>query len=491
VQPEYAPLALAWGEVQTNTVYQVKNPMGLLKRSGMVAILGLGLGLVIACSHTPQRDSAQSTAQVDGAREWGNNLTLYEVNVRQFTPEGTFAAFAEHLPRLKDLGVGIIWLMPIHPIGEKNRKGELGSYYAVRDYLGINAEFGTLADLKNLVGKAHDLGMYVIIDWVGNHTAWDNSLATEHPDWYVHDKDGDFVAPVADWADVIHLDYKNTEMRRYMIDALAYWVREVDIDGYRCDVAHMVPVGFWEEARRALDAIKPVFMLAEAEGPEYHRFAFDSTYAWALHGMMNELVKGKKTLADLEAHMAAQLQSYPEDAYQMMFTSNHDENTWNGTVDERLGPAAEVFAVFAGTVPGIPLIYGGQEAGLNKRLKFFDKDLIDWREDSRGALYRALVHLKRENPALWHGKNGGDYTRLQTGKDAMVLGFMRSRGEHQVLVILNFSAEPQEVTLSGKAIVGTYTDLLGKEVVVFGEAPTVELEGWGYLVLTQSPASTN
>ena len=232
--------------------------------------------------------------------EWSKNLSIYEVNIRQYTPEGTFNAFSEHLPRLKELGTDIIWLMPIHPIGEKNRKGTLGSYYAVKDYFGINTEFGTEEDFHNLISKIHELDMYVIIDWVANHSAWDNDLINLHPEWYSKNENGEIISPVDDWTDVADFNYDVPEMREYMIKALKYWVQDFDIDGYRCDVAGMVPTSFWNDARLEHDKIKPVFMLAEAEEPELHEYAFDMTYAWSMHFLWNDIAQGKKTVADLD-----------------------------------------------------------------------------------------------------------------------------------------------------------------------------------------------
>lgn len=214
--------------------------------------------------------------------EWTKDAVLYQINTRQFTPEGTFRAAERELPRLKALGVDILWLMPVHPIGEKHRKGTLGSPYSVRDYYGVNPEFGTKADLKHFVDAAHAQGMHVILDWVANHTAWDNPLVKDHPDWYARGWKGDFhPTPWWDWTDIVNLDYSHPGLRKYMTDAMTYWVREIGVDGYRCDVAGFVPLDFWNNARAELDAIKPVFMLAEWESRDLHAKAFDATYAWS------------------------------------------------------------------------------------------------------------------------------------------------------------------------------------------------------------------
>jgi glycosidase len=308
--------------------------------------------------------------------EWSRNATIYEVNIRQFTLEGTFNAFSEQIPRLKKMGIDILWLMPVAPIGEKNRKGSLGSYYSVRDYKAINPEFGTLDDFKKVVEKAHQEGMKVIIDWVANHTSWDNPWITEHPDWYTKDSLGNMISPY-DWTDVVQLDYTKKDVWNGMVDVLKYWIRETDIDGYRCDVAWKVPVEFWDFARTELDKVKPVFMLAEAEIPQYHTRAFDMTYAWELHHLLNSIAQGKKNVRSLDSLLIRQDTLFPADAYRMLFTSNHDENSHKGTEFERMGEGSICMAVLTATLPGMPLLYSGQESAFNKRLRFYDKDTID------------------------------------------------------------------------------------------------------------------
>ncbi|MEI7983677.1 MAG: alpha-amylase family glycosyl hydrolase, partial [Bacteroidota bacterium] len=270
--------------------------------------------------------------------EWSRNATIYEVNIRQYTPEGTFKAFESHLPRLKEMGVDIIWLMPVHPIGEKNRKGKLGSYYSVKDYYGVNPDFGTLDDFKELVQKIHGMGMYVIIDWVANHSAWDNALAKDHPDWYTKTKGGNFEpTPWYDWEDVIDFDYDQPGIRKYMTEALKYWVRETDIDGFRCDVAGFIPVDFWENARTELDSIKPVFMLAEWESRDLHKKAFDMTYSWGLWNNMHAATIGKKGTGGLVEYLAHDVNTFPKGAYRMTFTDNHDKNSWEGNQYSNFG----------------------------------------------------------------------------------------------------------------------------------------------------------
>ncbi|TSA30493.1 MAG: alpha-amylase [Bacteroidetes bacterium] len=414
--------------------------------------------------------------------EWSRNATIYEVNVRQFTPEGTFRAFEEHLPRLQQMGVKILWLMPINPIGEENRKGTLGSYYAVKDYLEVNPAYGTKKDFRHLVEKIHELGMYVIIDWVANHTAWDNPLLVEHPEWYLKDSTGAIIPPVADWSDVAGLDYSNPALWGYMSDALQYWVREFNIDGYRCDVAGMLPVGFWNRAVPEIKKLKPIFMLAEWETPDMHDTAFDATYSWDFYHLMNELAKEEKPLRDIDTLLKKERKSYPSHAFRMRFTSNHDENSWNGTEYERLGEAAQAFALLTFTFPGIPLIYTGQESAMNKRLSFFDKDTVPWLDYPLGPFYTRLVKLKLDHPVLDAGETGGTYQRVHSTNDSAVLAFVRKNPEEQILVVLNLSPKEQEVGLKGKDFSGAYTEIFTQANVTLGKGKTLTLEPWGYRV---------
>ena len=426
--------------------------------------------------------------------EWSRNLSIYEVNVRQFSPGGTFEEFEKHLQRLKDMGVGIIWFMPIHPIGADNRKGSLGSYYSVKDYRDVNPEFGTLEGFKTLVGKIHDMGMYVIIDWVANHSAWDNPIAEAHPEWYTQDIHGNIVAPNNDWTDVADLNYNSPELWHYMIDAMKFWVEEIGIDGFRCDVAGMVPLEFWNVARAELDKIKPVFMLAEWETPEHHEYAFDMTYGWDLYRLMNKLAQRLVPTSAIGTYLERQAATYPEDAYRMYFTSNHDVNSWEGTTSERLGDGATVFAVLAATLDGMPLVYGGQEAGLDRRLEFFEKDEIAWRDHRLAEVYATLLNLKMDNKALWNGSSGGGVTWVHTSNDGAVFAFVRKMDGDKVLVITNLSDVAQEVRLSGTAHLGGYTDVFAtddRDDIYFTGDETVGLGPWDYKVYADpAPART-
>lgn len=412
--------------------------------------------------------------------EWVKNATIYEVNIRQFTPEGTFGAFEKHLPRLKAMGVDILWLMPIHPIGELNRKGSLGSYYAVRDYRGINPEFGTHEDFAHLVDAAHNLGMKVIIDWVANHTSPDALWIEEGKlDWYTLDSLGKVQPTIGtDWWDVADLNYDNPAMRKEMIACMEYWVRDFNIDGYRCDVAGWVPMDFWNAARAALDQIKPVFMLAEAEGKELYS-AFEMTYGWEFHHILNDVAKGKKNAADVQAYF--ERMQLPAGAFHMNFTSNHDENSWNGTEMERMGEARFAMAVMAATIQGMPLVYNGQETSLDRRLKFFDKDSINWDKMDLVDFYTRLLSLHQRNPALAVGLNQTAPKFLSTKDQKDLLIYTREQGTSKVLVVINLSANAKKVTLSAPAA-GTYLNLFTNKKETLKAKQVVSLAPWGYAV---------
>lgn len=452
-----------------------------IKNKALLILAGIILvGISIRCSQPPAKQSSeQAIAQVKHP-EWSKNLSIYEINVRQFTPEGTFAALEAHLPRLKELGAELLWLMPINPIGEVNRKGALGSYYSVKNYLEINPEFGTKEEFKHFVQMAHKEGLYVIIDWVANHSAWDNALVTEHPDWYEKDSTGNLISPF-DWTDVVEFDFSNPQMSNYMKDALKYWVTDFDIDGYRCDVAGMVPDTFWIQARTALDNIKPVFMLAEDEAPRHHA-AFDMTYGWEFHHVMNKIYKGENNANDIETYLKKNDSLYPADAYRMYFTSNHDENSWNGTEFERLGKGVEAFYVLTATVPGMPLIYTGQESAMDKRLDFFDRDPVQWGDYSMTGFYKHLFDLKKSNPALFNGSYGGSWERLKTDHDKSVFALLRKKGNSGVVSIVNLSNEAIQLTMQGDAFAGDYTELYTNEKASLTKNQTIELPAWAYKV---------
>ena len=413
--------------------------------------------------------------------DWSYNKAIYEVNVRQYSNEGTFKAFDKHLPRLKELGADILWFMPINPIGGKNRKGTLGSYYSVKNYKEINPEFGSLDEFKSMVNLVHKMGMYVIIDWVANHTSWDNPWIEEHPDFYSTDSTGNIISPNLDWTDVADLNYENKELWSEMIDALKFWVEECDIDGYRCDVAGIVPIEFWIEARTELEKIKNIFMLAEWDTPEIH-LAFDMSYDWDLHKTLNKIATGEKTVQDLINLLEKDEQLYPVNAFRMQFTSNHDENSWNGTVFERLGDGAEACAVLTCLIPDMPLIYTGQEAGNTKRLSFFEKDPVEWKSYKLFNIYSKLFQLKKTNKALYNGDRGGQIIFITSSNKENIFAFSRSSGANKILAVFNLSKNTIEFDLTGETLKGSYKNLFSGKLESFASKESFKLKPWEYKV---------
>ncbi len=442
---------------------------------------------------TPQpRQLASPTAATQLAHPtWTRNAVIYEVNVRQYTPEGTFTALEKQLPRLRELGVDILWLMPVQPIGKLNRKGVLGSYYSIADYQGVNPEYGTTADFKALVSEAHRLGMKVILDWVQNHSAWDNPWIKAHPDWYVHRPDGSISLPVengkeTDWTDVAQLNYANPAMRQAMIAAMRWWLDEMGVDGFRCDHASGEPLDFWRQASTALRADRPdVFLLAESEDPKLSAY-FDMTYGWEFHHLLNQVAQGKQGTSALDRYFARQDSLFPPDAYRMYFTSNHDENSWQGTEFERMGANyAPAFVLDATVRNSMPLLYTGQEAGLNKRLRFFEKDTVFWGRPGFTGFYRTMFALKHAQPALANGAAGGPQVKLATDGGDRVFAFTRTRGANTVLVAVNFGDAATTVTYSGLPRPGAYTDWFDKALVELPPAGKLAIPAHGYRVLVR------
>jgi cyclomaltodextrinase / maltogenic alpha-amylase / neopullulanase len=437
-----------------------------------------------ACNQASHQTVAEAPLRGNGTvPEWSKDAVIYEVNIRQFSPEGNLVAVEKQLPRLAEMGVDILWLMPIHPIGIENRKGTMGSYYAVRDYKAVNPEYGTPEDFKRFVQKAHEQGLYVILDWVANHSAWDNSMTKEHPEWYTQDSTGKIVSPVADWSDVADFNYDNGHLRNYMTDCLKYWVSDFDIDGYRCDIAGMVPITFWDSVRTELDAIKPVFMLAEDANPAMHSNGFDMTYNWKLHHLLNGIAQGKDSLQELDHLWKVEDSTFAPADYRMVFTSNHDENSWNGTEFERMGDGAEAMAVLTFCVPGMPLIYSGQEAPVQKRLDFFEKDPINWNGYAKGSFYSKLCALKSGQPALWNGVYGGSMQRLGSSDDTRIYAI--SRGENEVIGLFNFSATPVEFTLTDGTPAGQFKEYFTGTSLSGASSTSFSLNPWGYQILVR------
>lgn len=412
-------------------------------------------------------------------KNWIHHTNIYEVNIRQYTPEGSFAAFARHLPRLKDMGVQLLWFMPVTPISEKLKKGTMGSYYACSDYTSINPEFGTLEDFKALVDAAHQAGFKVIIDWVANHTGWDHKWTTEHPEWYeIEEETGDF-RRASGMDDIIELDFGNSAMRKAMIEAMRFWIHECHIDGFRCDLAFWVQLDFWEQAKRELDPENKLFWLAEADPLDYPEYmeVFDVAYTWTWMHRTEEFYKKDLPFFDL-LQVLDRYQQAP--GIKAWFTSNHDENSWNGTEYEKYGPAAPMLAVFSCTWQGMPLIYSGQELPNLKRLDFFNKDLIDWGEGVQlHEFYKTLLHLQATHPAL---RSKSKVHRIHTSGDERVLSFLRKNEGKEVLVLLNFSATPVRLEMFDMRAVGCFTNIFTGESIDLDKKRNFELDAWAYIV---------
>lgn len=417
--------------------------------------------------------------------QWALRANVYEVNLRQYTKEGTLQAFAAHLPRLADMGVTVLWFMPITPISLKGRLGSLGSYYACSDYTAINPEFGTEQYFIHLVNAAHTLGMKVIIDWVANHTGQDHVWTVSNPNFYMQDDQKNFTERNG-WKDVIDLNYDNHEMRAAMINAMRYWIDTAGIDGFRCDMAHLVPLNFWIEARQALDAVKPLYWLAECEDVRYFE-AFDTTYAWAfMHasGSINRHEPNLKPVFD-------QLDVYASEGtntHKLFFTSNHDENSWNGTEYEKYGVTAKAWAVFTATWGGLPLVYSGQEIPNHKRLLFFDKDQLAWPEQTTQialhAFYKSLFSLRANNDAVVLGQT----QMLQTPYPSSIIGFIKKHQNNVVLVLLNISEHNRlAFEISHPLLVGKFEQIFSGLQFSFSGNEKFELQAGEYLVYQLIP----
>ena len=436
---------------------------------------------VLIIAFTPKKLDIKP-AEVSNHPAWSEQSNIYEVNVRQYTPEGTFKAFEPNLERLKKMGVDILWFMPITPIGLEGRKADetqLGSYYAVRDYKAVNPEFGTMEDWKELVKHAHSMGFKVIADWVGNHSSPDNNWIKVHPDFYAKDSAGNFISPF-DWTDTRKLNFANLELRDSMIDAMKYWLKESDIDGFRCDVASGPPADFWKQCIDSLKKIKNVFMLAEGESPELHKAGFDETYTWSVMEGFVQYCAGKITLPQVDSIINHDMNTFPKNSYRMYFTTNHDWNSWEGTEFERFGDANKPLTVFAQTMyQSVPLIYSGQEVPNKKRIHFFVKDTISWDKYDMAPMYSTLLHLRKSDPAL---AADASYKKLATGNDNAIFAYEREKEGHKIVVILNLSNQPQRFTINESSITGNPLNIfLGVKEKV-NTTHVFSMEQWGYIV---------
>lgn len=466
-----------------------------------------------------QKEDKESTSESSEMFEkprvpnWHKNATIYEVNLRHYTKEGTFKSFEAELPRLKDMGIDILWFMPIQPIGKTNSKGSLGSPYSVADYMTTNPAYGTPEEFKHMVQAIHEQGMHIIIDWVPNHTSWDHPWIKEHPEYYTKDKNGKIIDPIDyntgkswGWTDVADLNYDVPEMRKAMIDALKYWVTDLGIDGFRMDVAHGVPVDFWAQCSDSLYKTKPLFLLSEGEVPDIvNNGAFIADYAWELHHTLNEIAKTQganrneskklvsgniseakeevkpKNASHIDTILAKKSKQYSK-GYQMNFTSNHDENSWADTEMARMGAGHLTFAVLTMTMPGLPLVYTGQESAMDKKLNFFDKDSIPWGNYPYAGFYKSLFSLKHRSKALWNGEYGGPLVKILSGNDTNIYAYYREKEGDKVIVILNLSASPQKATIPGHE--GKYKDAFSNADVSLTEGQVLDLKPWEYVVLS-------
>ena len=415
---------------------------------------------------------------------------LYELNIRQFTPEGTFAAARERLPFLRSLGIDAIWLMPIYPIGQEGRKGSLGSYYSIRDYKGVNEEFGTEQDLRDFITAAHSLGMRVLLDWVANHTARDARWLEEKPyDWYEREEDGTAKVPW-DWTDTAKLNYANHDVWRGQIDAMRYWVEQFKVDGFRCDMAMLVPIEFWQEASEELHRIKrDIFMLAEAEEDNLFDRAFNMSYQWNIHHMMCDIAKGARRVWDLRNAIHSERARYPREAMRMSFTSNHDENSWSGSEQARFGSALEVMTAMTFLMPStMPLIYTGQEVGYNHSFEFFERDAIPaeaYVENRTTELYRRLTSLKHKEQALAAGERGGEMIEIENNAKDCMMTFVREVDGSRVVAIVNLSPYTIHADFRTGIYAGKYYDALTGERVLLDDHVERDIAPWQYQILVK------
>ena len=420
--------------------------------------------------------------------DWSYSAVLYEMNIRQLTPEGTLSAAEKKLEFLHSMGIDAIWMMPIYPIGEENRKGSLGSYYSIQDYCAVNPEFGTMEDFDSFVAKAHSLGMKILLDWVANHTARDAKwLQTKSADWYEREADGTAKIPW-DWSDTAKLNYANHDVWRGQIEAMRFWVEKHNIDGFRCDMAMLVPIEFWQQAAAGLHAGKPdIFMLAEAEELNLFDKAFDMCYAWEIHHMMCDIAKGERRVWDLRNTMYADRERYPNSAMKMMFTSNHDENSWSGSEFDRFCAAREVMTALTFVwEAAMPLLYTGQEVGYNHSFEFFERDYIPaekYQANEDTELYRKLIALKHSQPALQAGERGGRTIEIENNAKDCLMTFVRELGDSRVMAIMNLSPYTIHVDYNNGIYAGEYTNAITGEKVLLPVHLEQDIKPWGYTLL--------
>jgi len=453
------------------------------------------LSLCSCNADSPTKDKITTTSETADKVEaqmqghypmWAKNANMYEVNIRQFTEEGTFNAFTNHVARLQKIGVDILWFMPVYPISETKKKGTLGSYYAISDYTKVNPEFGTLEDFQKMVKAIHNAGMKIILDFVPNHTGWDHTWISEHPEYYSQDKEGNIIDPIDPntgkswgWTDVADLNFDNKEMRQHMINDMLYWIEKEQIDGYRMDVAHGVPVDFWGEVSASLVKAKAdIFMLAESEVPDLrNKKYFQTDYGWAFHHLLNDVAKGEKGPKEIQDWYSENQSKYQE-GWHIQFTSNHDENSWSGSTKERMGEAHDALAALAFTIEGMPLIYGGQEEPLVKRLEFFEKDNIGFDKYAKADFYQKMLKVKHENESLWNGVFGGKANFLKANDQ--VLAFKREKNGVESYCIFNLSEKP--ATLDVDFDSNQLKNVMNESSIAFKSGSKMELAAWDFRI---------
>ena len=471
-------------------------------------ITALAVLTLFSCKNETEKSAENSKTEIANfSPDVEENAVIYEVNIRQYSPEGTFNAFTKDIPQLKELGVKIIWVMPIFPISQTKRKATggddskfasempaaeqhkyLGSYYAVSDFKKVNPEFGTIEDFRNLVKTAHDNGIYVILDWVPNHTGWDHVWIKNHPEYYTKNAKGEIIDPINPetgkswgWSDVADLNYDNQGLRKEMTADMLHWIKNENIDGFRCDVASNVPLDFWQQAIPQLRKEKNIFMLAEAWEPELLKDGlFDMAYGWEAHHTMNRIAQGKNTVKDWDKLILDNQKKYNTNDILMNFVDNHDENSWNGTTKSRLAKAEEAMTALSYVMPGMPLIYSGNEYGLNHSLKFFEKDSIPKTKGAAWQLRRKLGKLKTDNSALNGGKKSASYKKIATPNDTEILAFEREKNGEKIIYIANLSDKTISTSLP---INGEFVDFITGKKIIFDAKLNTQLQPWQYYIL--------
>ncbi|MFY8068402.1 MAG: alpha-amylase family glycosyl hydrolase [Flavobacterium sp.] len=471
-------------------------------------ITALAVLTLFSCKNETEKSAENSKTEIANfSPDVEENAVIYEVNIRQYSPEGTFNAFTKDIPQLKELGVKIIWVMPIFPISQTKRKATggddskfasempaaeqhkyLGSYYAVSDFKKVNPEFGTIEDFRNLVKTAHDNGIYVILDWVPNHTGWDHVWIKNHPEYYTKNAKGEIIDPINPetgkswgWSDVADLNYDNQGLRKEMTADMLHWIKNENIDGFRCDVASNVPLDYWQQAIPQLRKEKNIFMLAEAWEPELLKDGlFDMAYGWEAHHTMNRIAQGKNSVKDWDKLILDNQKKYNTNDILMNFVDNHDENSWNGTTKSRLAKAEEAMTALSYVMPGMPLIYSGNEYGLNHSLKFFEKDSIPKTKGAAWELRRKLGKLKTENSALNGGKKSASYKKIKTSNDTEILAFERKKNGEKIIYIANLSDKTISTSLP---INGEFVDFITGKKIIFDAKLNTQLQPWQYYIL--------